>query len=111
MLACLDGQLNPESTEAAFSSIDAGAVHPLTGPVMIKGASPGDLLEVEFLDIQPEPWGFSAIMPGMGFLRDILGRPDHEHAMLLMPVGYPAEGARVPDLQRKDLDEVSEFLE
>ena len=47
----------------------------------------------------------------MGFLRDILGRPDHEHAMLLMPVGYPAENARVPDLNRKSLDEVSEFFE
>ncbi len=47
----------------------------------------------------------------MGFLRDILGRPDHEHAMLLMPVGYPAEDARVPDLKRKGLDEVSEFFE
>ena len=47
----------------------------------------------------------------MGFLRDILARPDHEHAMLLMPVGYPAEDARVPDLQRKSLDEVSEFFE
>tara|TARA_B100000686_G_scaffold353603_1_gene459875 strand:+ start:559 stop:1236 length:678 start_codon:yes stop_codon:yes gene_type:complete len=45
----------------------------------------------------------------MGFLRDILGRPDHEHAMLLLPVGYPAEDARVPDLLRKELDEVSEF--
>ena len=47
----------------------------------------------------------------MGFLRDILGRPDHEHAMLLMPVGYPAKDAKVPDLQRKALDEVSEFFE
>ena len=47
----------------------------------------------------------------MGFLRDILGRPDHEHAMLLMPVGYPADNAKVPDLQRKDLGEVSEFFE
>ena len=47
----------------------------------------------------------------MGFLRDILGRPFHEHAMLLMPVGYPAEDARVPDLKRKGLDEVSEFFD
>ncbi|RAH06704.1 MAG: nitroreductase family protein [Methanobacteriota archaeon] len=45
----------------------------------------------------------------MGFLRDILKRPDHEHAMLLLPVGYPAEGARVPELTRKKLEEVSEF--
>jgi hypothetical protein len=47
----------------------------------------------------------------MGFLRDILGRPYHEHAMLLMPVGYPADDARVPDLKRKSLDGVSEFFE
>ena len=47
----------------------------------------------------------------MGFLREILGRPDHEHAMLVMPVGYPAEGASVPDLSRKTLDEISEFFD
>ena len=47
----------------------------------------------------------------MGFLREILGRPDHEHAMLLMPVGYPTEDARVPDLARKGLGEISEFLD
>ncbi len=45
----------------------------------------------------------------MGFLREILGRPEHEHAMLLLPVGYPAEDARVPNLERKRLEEVSEF--
>ncbi len=47
----------------------------------------------------------------MGFLREILGRPEHEHAMLLLPVGYPSDGARVPDLGRKGLDEVAEFHE
>tara|TARA_Y100000588_G_C13999276_1_gene814923 strand:+ start:259 stop:936 length:678 start_codon:yes stop_codon:yes gene_type:complete len=45
----------------------------------------------------------------MGFLRDILERPAHEHAMLLLPVGYPADGARVPDLRRKGIGEVSDF--
>tara|TARA_B100000287_G_scaffold146850_1_gene138596 strand:- start:674 stop:1354 length:681 start_codon:yes stop_codon:yes gene_type:complete len=47
----------------------------------------------------------------MGFLREILNRPDHEHAMLLLPVGFPSEEARVPDLVRKDLDEMSKFYE
>jgi len=42
----------------------------------------------------------------MGFLRDILGRPDNEKAYLLIPVGYPAENCRVPDIARKTLDEV-----
>ena len=47
----------------------------------------------------------------MGFLREILGRPDHEHAMLVMPVGYPAEDAMVPDISRKSLEDISVFFE
>ena len=47
----------------------------------------------------------------MGFLREILKRPGHEHAMLLMPVGYPADDAQVPDLDRKSLEDISEFFE
>ena len=42
----------------------------------------------------------------MGFLRDILDRPKNEKPFLLIPVGYPAEGCRVPDIGRKPLDEV-----
>ena len=47
----------------------------------------------------------------MGFLRDILNRPEHEHAMLVMPVGYPAENATIPDLERKGLGDVAIFFE
>ena len=47
----------------------------------------------------------------MNFLRELLGRPDHEHAMLLMPVGHPADDAQVPDLRRKTLDEMSSFFD
>jgi hypothetical protein len=42
----------------------------------------------------------------MGFLNRILGRPAHEKPYLLIPVGYPAEGARVPVIEKKPLDEV-----
>ena len=42
----------------------------------------------------------------MGFLGEALGRPENEKAFLLVPVGYPAEGCEVPDLERKPLDEV-----
>jgi nitroreductase len=42
----------------------------------------------------------------MGFLREILDRPKNEKAFLLIPVGYPAEGCRVPDIRKKDLNEV-----
>ena len=47
----------------------------------------------------------------MRFLRELLGRPDHEEAMLVMPVGYPAEDARVPDIHRKSLNEVAVFFD
>ena len=42
----------------------------------------------------------------MTFLRDLLGRPPHERPFVVIPVGLPAAGAVVPDLQRKRLDEV-----
>lgn len=47
----------------------------------------------------------------MGFLREILNRPEHEHAMLVLPVGYPSENAMVPDIERKKLDEISIFIQ
>lgn len=45
----------------------------------------------------------------MGFLRKLLNRPDHEHPMVVMPVGYPAKGAKVPDIRRKCLGDISVF--
>lgn len=42
----------------------------------------------------------------MGFLSRILERPANERPFLLIPVGYPADGAEVPDIARKPLDEV-----
>jgi formamidase len=71
----LDGQLGPNATVADLASVDAHLVHPLTGPVFVKGAKPGDMLEIEFLDIVPQPTAFSAIIPGLGFLRDIMTTP------------------------------------
>lgn len=41
----------------------------------------------------------------MGFLGQILGRPKHERAFVLLVVGYPAEDARVPDIRRKALED------
>jgi nitroreductase len=45
----------------------------------------------------------------MKFLTEVLDRPEHETAMLLMPVGYPADGAMVPDIQRKALEDILVF--
>ena len=46
----------------------------------------------------------------MGFLCDLLGRPrDSERPFLLLVAGLPAADARVPDIQRKPLDQIASF--
>jgi nitroreductase len=46
----------------------------------------------------------------MKFLSEILGRPKSEKPYVLIPVGYPAEGALVPDIQRKPLAEIIQIV-
>ena len=47
----LDGQCKPDSTIEFFKTLDRNVVHPLTGPVYVKGAKPGDLLEIDIIDV------------------------------------------------------------
>ena len=42
----------------------------------------------------------------MGFLREVLGRPESERPVLLLPVGYPADGCEVPRITKKALDDI-----
>src|SRR5947207_14856226 len=83
---------------ADLASIDAGAVHPLTGPVFVKGAEAGDILEIEFADIVPQPTAFSAIVPGLGFLRDVFAEPFLVHWQLRDGWATSAQirGVRIP---------------
>jgi len=46
----------------------------------------------------------------VGFLKEILDRPENERPFILIPVGYPAAEAEVPKLEKKSLDEIAEFL-
>ena len=70
-----DCQIQPQMTVADLVTLDAKVAHPLTGPVYIKGAKPGDLLEIEYLDIVPQPHGWTRNRPGAGFLRDVFTEP------------------------------------
>src|SRR6266566_4015651 len=94
----LDGQIKPGMAAAGLASIEAGAVHPLTGPVFVKGAEPGDILEIEFTDIVAQPTAFSAIVPGLGFLRDVFAEPFLVHWRLADGWATSAEipGVRIP---------------
>ena len=71
----MDGQVTPSSTVEDLGRATLGPVHPLTGPVAVEGAEPGDLLEVRIEEIRPEPFGFTTQMPGFGFLRDAFAEP------------------------------------
>ena len=44
--------------------------NPVTGPVFVRGARPGDALAVEILELRPRDWGWTAIIPGFGLLAD-----------------------------------------
>ena len=71
----IDGGVTPTSNHADLLNINLGLVHPLTGPVYVQGAEPGDLLEVNILNIEPAAWGFTSVIPGFGFLRDVFLDP------------------------------------
>jgi formamidase len=94
----VDGDLGPDSTTADLARIRSGAIHPLTGPVFVAGAQPGDLLEVEFVDIVPSRWAFSAIIPGLGFLRDLMTTPFLVHWTLAdgWATSPQVPGVRIP---------------
>ena len=64
------GQLDKDSSVDAVAALDFSNVNPVTGPVFVKGAVPGDVLEVEILVLQPRDWGWTAIIPGFGLLAD-----------------------------------------
>jgi formamidase len=70
-----DGQICPGVTAAELLKMDSRVVHPLTGPVFVKGAAPGDLLEVEYLEIVPQRHAWTRFVPGIGFLHDLFDHP------------------------------------
>ncbi|MBM3225358.1 MAG: acetamidase/formamidase family protein, partial [Candidatus Tectomicrobia bacterium] len=74
-----DCQIQPGMTVADLDRLDTKVAHPLTGPVYVKGARPGDLLEIEYLDIVPQPHGWTRNRPGSGFLRDLFTTPYLAH--------------------------------
>ena len=71
----LDADFRLDSTADDLSTFDLGLVHPMTGPVYINGAKRGDALEVELIDIAPDEYGYTVIIPGFGFLRDVFPEP------------------------------------
>jgi acetamidase/formamidase len=93
-----DEQITETSTRDDVADLDFERVNPVSGPVFIRGARPGDVLAVEILELRPRAWGWTGIIPGFGLLADEFGQPwlrisrvDPERGQVLF-----AEGVTLP---------------
>lgn len=75
---CVDssgGQLTPESTVADVSTLDFAKINPVTEPIYVEGAEPGDALKVTIESFKPSGFGWTANIPGFGLLADDFKEP------------------------------------
>jgi acetamidase/formamidase len=82
---CLDSsgaQVRPGMTLAEFLTIDSNRIHALTGPVFVQGAEPGDVLQVDVLEVGHKGWGWSSVIAGLGFLKERFPDPYFFHWQL-----------------------------
>lgn len=68
-------QLTVNSTVEDLGNLSFDPIHPLTGPVYVEGAEPGDVLKVTLHKVEMGDWGWTAIIPGFGFLADEFDEP------------------------------------
>lgn len=69
------GQLTPSSSIEELTALSFDPIHPLTGPVYVEGAEPGDVLAVTLHEIEIQDWGWVASIPGFGLLADEFPEP------------------------------------
>ena len=94
----LDSNLNINSLPKDVTAIDLNLVHPITGPIFIEGAKRGDVLAIKLIDIKPDEYGYTTIVPGFGFLRDLFPNPYVANWRLTRVDAVSAQipGVRVP---------------
>ena len=76
------GQFDASSTHASLGSLDLGRVNPVTGPILVRGAEPGDALLVRVRELSPASWGWSANIPGFGLLAEDFPDPVLVHSRI-----------------------------
>ena len=80
------GQLTARSTVAEVAGLDFSKVNPISGPIYIEGAEPGDAVRVTIDSFAPSGWGWTANIPGFGLLADQFTDPAL-HIWTYDPVG------------------------
>lgn len=93
------GQLSPDSSAADIAALELDKLNPLSGPVFVDGAEPGDALKVTLVEVGPSGWGWTANIPGFGLLADQFPEAALHiwsyDAASLLPAHY-GPGGRVP---------------
>jgi acetamidase/formamidase len=69
------GQLSQASSVDDVGRLDFERINPVSGPVYVDGAEPGDILRVTVLSFAPSGWGWTANIPGFGLLADEFKEP------------------------------------
>lgn len=69
------GQLDSESTVESVRDLDFGKINPVTGPIYVDGAEPGDVLKITVEEFKPSGFGWTANIPGFGLLADDFKEP------------------------------------
>lgn len=69
------GQIKHGDTPEVLAHLDFDPIHPLTGPVYVEGAEPGDVLKVTLHEVELQDWGWTAILPGFSFLAEQYKEP------------------------------------
>src|SRR6267143_5864779 len=98
-IECVDssgGQVHPAMSVAEFLSIDRGRIHALTGPIFAGGADPGDVLQIDVLEVAHKGWGWSSVSSGLGFLKERFAEPYLFHWQLNGEVSRSLAPAVVP---------------
>jgi acetamidase/formamidase len=72
-------QMTPGAPSSALETLSFDPIHPLTGPVYVEGAEPGDALEVEIISLEHKGWGWNAVIPGFGLLAEDFTTPYLHH--------------------------------
>lgn len=89
-------QVRPGSTVADYQAIDRSKIHALTGPLLVEGAEPGDVLQIDVLKVTHKGWGWSSVITGLGFLKDRFTQPHLFHWILEGGVTRSLHPAAVP---------------
>lgn len=89
-------QLDRHSRTADVAALDFSRVNPVTGPIWIEGAEPGDAVIVEILAIDLDDWGWTANIPGFGLLADEFPEPHLRISKVTRQYAELLPGIRVP---------------